>query len=105
MQKTKNFLLKVKVLAFSFFASVMASAPMSAFAAGGISGAEGGISTAQTAIYSLLGAGAAVYLLMKGFMLKINKIGWNDLFMAMVTCAVVAGLPALAVWFWDLGGN
>ncbi|ECV8985907.1 conjugal transfer protein TraC, partial [Salmonella enterica subsp. enterica serovar Typhimurium] len=27
MQKTKNFLLKVKVLAFSFFASVMASAP------------------------------------------------------------------------------
>ncbi|EBF9323898.1 conjugal transfer protein TraC [Salmonella enterica subsp. enterica serovar Java] len=105
MQKTKTFVSKVKMLACAFFISVLTSAPMSAFAAGGVSGAEGGISTAQTAIYSLLGAGAAVYLLIKGFMLKINKIGWNDLFMAMVTCAVVAGLPALAVWFWDLGGN
>ncbi|ECX0308878.1 conjugal transfer protein TraC [Salmonella enterica subsp. enterica serovar Enteritidis] len=104
MQKTKTFASKVKMLAYAFFISILASAPMSALA-GGVSGAEGGISTAQTAIYSLLGAGAAVYLLIKGFMLKINKIGWNDLFMAMVTCAVVAGLPALAVWFWDLGGN
>ncbi|EGB7013637.1 conjugal transfer protein TraC [Salmonella enterica subsp. enterica serovar Muenchen] len=104
MQKTKKFASKVKMFAIAFFISVVSSAPMSAFA-GGISNAEGGISTAQATIYSLLGAGAAVYLLIKGFMLKINKIGWNDLFMAMVTCAVVAGLPALAVWFWDIGGN
>ncbi|HGP2725893.1 TPA: conjugal transfer protein TraC [Salmonella enterica] len=102
MQKTKTFVSKVKIFAYALFVSVLT--PLSAFA-GGISGAEGGISTAQTTIYSLLGAGAAVYLLIKGFMLKINKIGWNDLFMAMVTCAVVAGLPALAVWFWDIGGN
>lgn len=105
MQKAKNLLSRVKSFAVTSFFTVASSAPVSAFAAGGVSGATQGISTAQTVIYSLLGAGAALYLLIKGFMLKINKIGWNDLFMAMLTTAVVAGLPALAVWFWDLGGN
>lgn len=74
-----------------------------AFATSALATVEGGVKTAQTAIYALLGTGAAVYLLVKGFMLKINKIGWNDLMMSLITCGVIAGLPALATWFWGIG--
>lgn len=73
------------------------------FAAEGLGKVKEGVSEAQKAIYALLGTGAAVYLLVKGFMLKINKIGWNDLMMSLVSCGVVAGLPALATWFWGIG--
>lgn len=76
-----------------------------AFATGALATVQGGVKTAQTAIYALLGTGAAVYLLVKGFMLKINKIGWNDLMMSLVTCGVIAGLPALATWFWGIGAS
>lgn len=105
MVQTKFDLDKLKACFVAFFFVAFAVTPLSALAAGGVSGATQGISTAQTAIYSLLGAAAALYLLFKGFMLKINKIGWNDLFMAMLTVAVVAGLPALATWYWDIGAN
>lgn len=96
---------KMKFFFFAFFVAMFSVSPLSAMAAGGVSGAQAGISTAQTVIYSLLGAGAAVYMLIQGFLLKLKKIGWNQLFLALVEVAVVAGLPALAVWFWDLGGN
>lgn len=104
MDKTKIATKNINALVAAAFMVVFSVSPLAAFA-GGISDANGGISTAQTVMYTFLGAGAAVYMLIKGFMLKINKIGWNDLFMALITCAVVAGLPALAVWFWDLGGS
>ncbi|KMK87271.1 hypothetical protein KCQ_05661 [Pectobacterium atrosepticum ICMP 1526] len=94
---------KMKMLFVMFIVAAFCTTPISAFA-GGVQAATAGASTAQTTIYSLLGAGAAVWLLIKGFMLKMNKIGWNDMFMAMVTIATVAGIPALAVWFWDIGG-
>lgn len=74
-----------------------------AFAVEELGKVKEGVSAAQRAIYSLLGTGAAVYLLVKGFMLKINKIGWNDLMMSLVSCGVIAGLPALATWFWGIG--
>jgi hypothetical protein len=96
---------KMKVFFFAMFVSVISASPLAALAAGGVSGATAGISTAQTVIYSLLGAGAALYILIQGFLLKIKKIGWNNFFMAFIEVAVVAGSPALAVWFWDLGGN
>lgn len=98
---------KKNLLVLFFFAAVcLALSLMPTFAmAGGIDAAKSGISESQKNIYMLLGAGAAVFLLIRGYMLKIGKIGWGDLFQSMITVAVVAGLPALAVWFWDIGGN
>ena len=102
MENKTNAANKVKAFVVALFFALFCASPLPALAAGGISGTTGGISTAQTVIYSLLGAAAAVYMLIQGFLLKMKKIGWNQLFMALIECAVVGGLPALAVWFFDI---
>ena len=59
-------------------------------------------SSFRTAIFALLGTGAAIYLLIRGFMLKINKIGWNDFLHSLFWTFVLAGLPVLFLLIYSV---
>jgi hypothetical protein len=91
---------KVKIMK-NLLLFLMLSLLGSAYAAGGLSAVESSLDGIKTAVYSIVGVCATLYLLFKGVQLWSDKIQWADFLTAVAAVAVVGASLVIASWAWS----
>lgn len=87
----------------SLTAILLAFTVNTAYAAiGGLSKATSVAEDIETGAYTLLGAGAVIYLIYLAFMAFTEKKTWSDFGWGVLHVAIAGGVVALASWAWSL---
>lgn len=89
----------------AFFAAALMLYAVDANAAGGLSQMTSEAKEWDKAAYTFIGACATIYLLIKGFLIWMNKGSWGDFGEACLKVVVVAAIPSLGVYLWGIWGS
>ncbi|MFI3256093.1 MAG: TrbC/VirB2 family protein [Psittacicella sp.] len=90
------------ISAFTFILLGVSTSSSFASSLGGFNTADSYASEIETAIYTLIGTIAIIFLIYKGLMAYFDKIDWMEFLKSVMWVAILGAIPTLGVWAFSI---